>query len=171
MVVCRQNLPRNDTKTTRETTNLIGWWQIAVDDVTNTTLKSAPPGLVEHAYRGANAMRMTLKVPIRMVLGVVEHVCAIKPVGMCQRHPERDLTYDSGGHAFQGRRAVDRRRRRAGRASFAKKKPDVACQGPDLSPGGRRCAWCESLQKSIFPCRRCPRSVACQPPVQDYTVN
>ena len=108
-------------------------------------------------------MRMTLKVPIRMVLGVVEHICAIKPARMCWCHAERDLQYGVGGHGLQGARAVDQRRRRAGRASFAKKKPDVACQGPDVSPGGRRCAWCESLEKSIFPCGWCTRSVARQP--------
>ena len=39
-------------------------------------------------------MRMTLKVPIRMVLGVVEHICAIKPARMCWCHAERDLKYD-----------------------------------------------------------------------------
>ena len=35
-------------------------------------------------------MRMTLGVPIRMVLGVVEHICAIKPIRMYRRRAGRD---------------------------------------------------------------------------------
>ena len=94
-------------------------------------------------------MRMTLKVPIRMVLGVVEHICAIKPARMCRRHAGRGVTYDSRRTRFTGARGVDRCRRRAGRASFAKKKPDLACRGRDLSPGGRRCAWCGSWEMGV----------------------
>tara|TARA_R110001592_G_scaffold273273_1_gene540138 strand:+ start:2019 stop:2309 length:291 start_codon:yes stop_codon:yes gene_type:complete len=56
--------------------------------------KRAESSLVEQRCRCADAMRMTLKVPIRMVLGVVEHICAIKPARMCWCHAERDLKYD-----------------------------------------------------------------------------
>ena len=56
--------------------------------------KRAERSLVEQRCRCADAMRMTLKVPIRMVLGVVEHICAIKPARMCWCHAERDLKYD-----------------------------------------------------------------------------
>lgn len=80
----------------------------------------------------------------------------------------RDLTYDSRPTPFTPGRHRDRRRRRAAWASFAKKKRDVACQGPDVSPGGRRCAWCESLEKSIFPRGWCTREVARQPLVSRY---
>lgn len=113
-------------------------------------------------------MRMTLKVPIRMVLGVVEHICAIKPARMCWCHCGTRSQYGCPRTRFQGACAVDRPRRRAAWASFAKKKRDVACQGPDVSPGGRRCAWCESLEKSIFPRGWCTRKVARQPLVSRY---
>ena len=136
---------------------------------TSNPKKRAERWLVEQRCRCADAMRMTLKVPIRMVLGVVEHICAIKPARMCWCRAERELTYDCRRTGLQGAREVDRRCRRAGRASFAKKKPDVACQGPDLSPGGRRCAWCESLEKSIFPCGWRTRSVARQPLFRDIS--
>ena len=48
-------------------------------------------------------MRMTLKVPIRMVLGVVEHICAIKPARMCWCHAERDLNMVSADTVYKGR--------------------------------------------------------------------
>ena len=106
---------------------------------------------VEQRDQGADAMRMAPGVPIRMVLGVVEHICAIKPARMCRRHAGRDVTYDSRRTRFTGARGVDRRRRRAGRASFAKKKPDLACRGRDLSPDVRRCAWCGSWEMGVPP--------------------
>ena len=62
--------------------------------VFSVSSKRAERWLVEQRCRCADAMRMTLKVPIRMVLGVVEHICAIKPARMCWCHTERDLKYD-----------------------------------------------------------------------------
>lgn len=111
---------------------------------------------VEQRDRGADAMRMAPGVPIRMVLGVVEHICAIKPARMCRHHAGREVTYDSRRTRFTGAGAVDRCRRRAGRASFAKKKPDLACRGRDLSPDVRRCAWCASWEMGV------PRWCVCQ---------
>ena len=67
----------------------------------------------------------------------------------------REVTYDSRRTRFTGAGAVDRCRRRAGRASFAKKKPDLACRGRDLSPGVRRCAWCASWEMGV-PRGACP---------------
>lgn len=106
----------------------------------NPPKRALAPG-VEQRDRGADAMRMAPGVPIRMVLGVIEHICAIKPARMCRCHAGRGVTYDSRRTRFTRARAGDRRRRRAGGASFAKKKPDLACRGRDLSPGGCRCTW------------------------------
>ena len=100
-------------------------------------------------------MRMAPGVPIRMVLGVVEHICAIKPARMAGIMRGREVTYDSRRTRFTGARGVERCRRRAGRASFAKKKPDLACRGRDLSPGVRRCAWCASWEMGV-PRGACP---------------
>ena len=49
------------------------------------TGKTGSRALVDQRCRCADAMRMALGVPIRMVLGVVEHICAIKSAGMCWR--------------------------------------------------------------------------------------
>ena len=111
--------------------------------------KRALAALVERRYRGADAMRMAPGVPIRMVSGVVEHICAIKPARMYRRRAGRGVTYDSRRTRFTGARGVDRRRRRAGRASFAKKKPYLACRGRDLSPDVRRCARCGSWEMRV----------------------
>lgn len=56
-----------------------------------------------------------------------------------ERHgvmPNRDLTYASSGTHGPAERAHVRCARGAGGAPFAKKTPDLACRGSDLSPQG-----------------------------------
>ena len=50
--------------------------------------------------------------------------------------PNRDLTYASSGTHGPAERAYVRRAGDAGGAPFAKKTPDMACRGSDLSPQG-----------------------------------
>lgn len=99
---------------------------------------------VEQRCRCADAMRMAPGVPIRMVLGWLNTFVPSNPPECAGIMRGREVTYDSRRTGFTGAGAVEPCRRRAGRASFTKKKPDLTCRGRDLSPGVRRCAWCAS---------------------------
>ena len=64
------------------------WYGLSPSKKIPGTQKAGSDGVVEHAHRRADAMRMTPAVPFQWVWGVVEHIYAIKPARLAWHHVE-----------------------------------------------------------------------------------